>query len=64
MAIQLCAIQTAEGVGLHFTKVHKVQQLGLVDEDEEVAEATNRDYLLKRGTPRTVAIADKLLSYI
>ena len=64
MAIQVCAIQTAEGVGLHFTKVLDVQQLGLVEEDEEVAEITNRDYWLKRGTPKTVAMADKLLSYI
>jgi predicted transport protein len=64
MAIQVCAIQTAEGVGLHFTKVLDVQQLGLVDEVEEVAEITNRDYWLKRGTPKTVAMADKLLSYI
>ena len=64
MAIQVCAIETAEGVGLHFTKVLDVQQLGLVDEDEEVAEVTNRDYWLKRGTPKTVAMADKLLSYI
>jgi predicted transport protein len=64
MAIQVCAIETAEGVGLHFTKVLDVQQLGLVDEDEEVAEVTNRDYWLKRGTPKTVGMADKLLSYI
>ena len=64
MAIQVSAIQTAEGVGLHFTKVLDVQQLGLVDEDEEVAEITDRDYWLKRGTPKTVAMADKLLSYI
>jgi len=64
MAIQVCAIETGEGVGLHFTKVLDVQQLGLVDDDEEVAEVTNRDYWLKRGTPKTVAMADKLLSYI
>ena len=64
MAIQVSAIQTAEGVGLHFTKVLDVQQLGLVDEDEEVAEITNRDYWLKRGTPKTVAMADKILSNI
>ena len=64
MAIQVCAIETAEGVGLHFTKVLDVQQLGLVDDDEDVAEVTNRDYWLKRGTPKTVAMADKLLSYI
>ena len=64
MAIQVNAIETSDGVGLHFTKVLDVQQLGLVDEDEEVFEITNRDYWLKRGTPETVAIADKLLTYI
>ena len=64
MAIQVSAIQTAEGVGLHFTKVLDVQQLRLVDEDEEVAEITNRDYWLKRGTPKTLAMADKILSNI
>ena len=64
MAIQVSAIQTAEGVGLHFTKVLDVQQLGLVDEDEEVAEITDRDYWLKRGTPKTVEMADKILSKI
>ena len=64
MAIQVNAIETSDGVGLHFTKVLDVQQLGLVDENEEVFEITNRDYWLKRGTPGTVAIADKLLTYI
>jgi len=64
MAIQVNAIETSDGVGLHFTKVLDAQQLGLVDEDEEVFEITNRDYWLKRGTPETVAIADKLLTYI
>ena len=64
MAIQVSAIQTAEGVGLHFTKVLDVQQLGLVDEDEEVAEITHRDYWLKRGTPKTVEMAGKILSNI
>ena len=64
MAIQVNAIETSDGVGLHFTKVLDVQQLGLVDEDEEVFEITNRDYWLKRGNPETVAIADKLLTYI
>ena len=64
MAIQVSAIQTAEGVGLYFTKVLDVQQLGLVDEDEEVAEITDRDYWLKRGTPKTVEMADKILSNI
>ena len=57
--ISIC-LWTAEGVGLHFTKVLDVQQLGLVDEDEEVAEITDRDYWLKRGTPKTVEMADKI----
>ena len=65
IAIQVSAIETAEGVGLHFTKVLDVQSLGLVDDDEAVAEITDRDYWLqKRGTPQTVAMADKLLSYV
>ena len=65
IAIQVSAIETAEGVGLHFTKVLDVQSRGLVDDDEAVAEITDRDYWLKkRGTPQTVAMADKLLSYV
>ena len=47
MAIQVSAIETGEGVGLHFTKVLDVQPLGLVDEDEEVAEITDRNYAIK-----------------
>ena len=64
MAIQVSAIETGEGVGLHFTKVLDVQPLGLVDEDEEVAEITDRDYWLKRGSPKTVSMADKILSFV
>ena len=64
MAIQVSAIETGDGVGLHFTKVLDVQPLGLVDEDEEVAEITDRDYWLKRGSPKTVSMADKLLSFV
>ena len=64
MALQVKAIETSDGVGLDFTRVLDVQPLGLVDEDEEIAEVTDRDYWLKRGTPQTVAMADKLLSYV
>ena len=64
MAIQVSAIETGEGVGLHFTKVLDVLPLGLVDEDEEVAEITDRDYWLKRGSPKTVSMADKILSFV
>lgn len=44
MALQVTAIETAEGVGLHFTKVLDTVRLGLVDEDETVAEAADRAY--------------------
>ncbi|KGG14482.1 MULTISPECIES: hypothetical protein [unclassified Prochlorococcus] len=64
MALQVKAIETSDGVGLDFTKVLDVLTLGLLDEDEEIAEVTNRDYWLKRGTPQIVAIADNLPSYI
>ena len=64
MALQVKAIETSDGVGLDFTRVLDVQPLGLVDEDEEIAEVTDRDYWLKRGTPHTVAMADKLLTYV
>jgi predicted transport protein len=37
---------------------------GLVDEDEEVQEVTNRDYWEHRGTKETVAMADQLLDVI
>jgi len=34
------------------------------DEEEELREITDRDYWEKRGTPKTVALADKLLNMI
>ena len=38
--------------------------LGLVEEDEEIKEVTNRDYWLKRGTEATVKLADNILEII
>lgn len=38
--------------------------LGLVDEDEEIQEVTDRDYWLKRGSKETVKMADNLLEII
>jgi hypothetical protein len=37
-------------IGLVFTKVLDEMSLGLVEEDEEVQEITNRDYWGQRGT--------------
>lgn len=61
MAIQLSAIQTGDGVGLHFAKVLDTVSRGLIDEDEEVAEVTDRDYWEKRANKQTVALCDSVL---
>ena len=60
MAIQVTAIKTEDGVGLQFTKVLDTVTLGMTDEDEEVSEITDRDYWLKRATPKTVAMVDDI----
>lgn len=64
MALQVTAIETAEGVGLHFTKVLDTVRLGLVDEDETVAEAADRAYWESKATKQTVGLADKVLNMI
>lgn len=48
---------------LTFTIVLNEVRLGL-DEEDEVKEVTDRNYWEKRGTPETVALADKLLNMI
>lgn len=61
MAIQVTAIETPEGVGLQFTKVLDTVRLGFLDDDEETAELTDRNYWeTKRGTKQTVSMADKV----
>jgi predicted transport protein len=61
MALQLTAVETAEGAGLIFTRVVDTVQRGLDDEDEPVSEITDRTYWEKdRASAATVAIADKI----
>jgi hypothetical protein len=64
MAIQMNAVKMGNQIGLVFTTVLDQVLLGLVDEDEEVQEATDRSYWEKRGTPTTVKMADNLLELI
>ncbi|MCO5291081.1 MAG: hypothetical protein M9959_05015 [Chitinophagaceae bacterium] len=64
IVIQMNAYKFGNEIGLVFTKVLDEMPLGLVDEDEEVAEATDRDYWLKRGTNNTVKMADEILEII
>ena len=62
VAIQLTAIETPEGIGLQFTKVLDTVRLGLIDEDEEATEPTDRNYWqTKKGTEQTVQLADSVL---
>lgn len=64
IAIHMAAYKYGEEIGLVFTKVLDEMPLGLVEEDEETQEITNRDYWLKRGTEVTVRMADEILEII
>ncbi len=64
IAIQMNAYKFGNEIGLVFTKVLDEMPLGLIEEDEEIQEATDRDYWLKRGTQATVKMADEILSLI
>lgn len=60
IALQMTAINTGEGVGLHFTKVVDWVPSEL-PEEEGASEPTNRAYWESRATPKTVKIADEIL---
>jgi len=60
-AIQMNALKLKDQVGLVFTTVVDQMSPGLVDEDEEVREATDRAYWENRGSKKTIALADELL---
>jgi len=61
VAIQMSALQLDGKVGLVFTTVLDQVSYGLVDEDEEGQESTDRSYWEKRGCPETVRMADRIL---
>lgn len=64
MAVQMSAVKLGDAVSLAFTTVLDQLRLGLVDEDEEVHEASDRTYWEGRGTKTTVAMADELLEIL
>jgi hypothetical protein len=64
MAVQMSAVQLGEVVSLIFTTVLDQVRFGLVDEDEEIHEATDRTYWENRGSKATVAMADELLDIL
>lgn len=64
MAVQMNAVQLGESVSLVFTTVLDQVRLGLVDEDEEAHEATDRSYWEARGSKATVAMVDEALEIV
>lgn len=64
IAIQMSALKFGDDIALIFTKVLDEMPLGLVDEDEEVRDVTDREYWLKRGSNETVKMADETLEII
>lgn len=66
IAIQVQAYQVGDHITLVFTKVLDEMQRGLVDEDEDAISApTDRAYWEKeKGTPKTVALMDRLFELV
>lgn len=65
IAIQLTAYKSEDNYFLTFNKILDEMTLGLVDEDEELSEVTDRNYWeSKKGTPKTVKIVDDALEII
>ena len=64
IAMQMNAIKVGTNISLMFATVLDQLNLGLVDEDEEVQEVTDRAYWENRGSRQTVAMADEILEMI
>lgn len=64
IAIQMNAYKMGEDIALIFTKVLDELPLGLVDDDEEVNEVTDRNYWLNRSTEAVVKLADEMCEII
>lgn len=63
IAIKMDAYKNGNDYWLTFTTVLNEVSLGLIEEDE-IKEVTDRNYWEKRGTPKTVALADELVGMI
>lgn len=64
IAIQMSAIKVGDAVTLSFTKVLDQTILGLVDEDEEVSEVTDRAYWEKRANGKMLSASDRVISML
>ena len=64
IAIQMVAVRVENKIGLIFTKVLDEFTLGLLEEDEEEQEPTDRAYWEKKGSTSTVELVDRTLRII
>jgi len=64
IAIQMQALKIGDHVSLVFTTVLSQMTLGLVDEDEEVQETTDRAYWKKRASEATLKMMDSVFAMI
>ena len=64
VAIQMKCLKIDDQVGLMFTTVLDQMTLGLVDEDEETQEVTDRAYWTKRTSEKIVKMADDILELV
>jgi len=64
IAIQMKALRLDGGITLVFTTVLSEMPRGLVDEDEDVREVTNRAYWELRAPRQTLSMADHILGWI
>src|SRR5436305_2683055 len=64
VAIQMRAFQLGDGVSLVFTRVLGEMRFGLVDEDEEVQEVTDRGYWEKRSGKTAMELTDAIVAIV
>lgn len=64
VAVQMSALIYGDKVSIVCTTVLDQMRPGMVDEDEEVQEVTDRTYWENRGTKSTVAMVDELLEIL
>jgi predicted transport protein len=64
VAVQMKALKYGDKISLMYTTVIDQTRLGLVDEDEEVQEITDRTYWENRGSKSTLVMVDELLEII
>lgn len=64
IALKMTGYKVGDEVALTFVKVLDELNYGLVDEDEPVAEPTDREYWRKKSTDKILRFVDQLLKYV